>query len=351
MSVPGMIGAFLTWWLDHLAQLLPGWLRRQAFARVDAIVITPTMPLDHAGTLAFVSRRNGKETPLGEFPARPEGLRQVPPVRGQPVVLRIERAELLEKTLSLPLAARGQLDQALAFEMDRETPFATDELYWNYHIERIDQSQQRLSVHLVLIPKARLTPLLTVLSQADLRPKWVEVADAPAAGAFLPLDDHRGPPQHRSRLVLAGAAACCITLAVGAALTPFIRQQVELASFDREIQAGQSIAAETDALRREADRLSRSAEFVRSAKEKSARPLEVLASVTQLLPDDTYLTEIELRQRKLTVSGRSAGAARLIGTFAADSRFRNPSFAAPVTRVESLRADVFTIVAEIGPEP
>jgi general secretion pathway protein L len=140
-------------------------------------------------------------------------------------------------------------------------------------------------------------------------------------------------------------------LALGAALIPFVRQQIELAALDGEIRAGQAIVAETEALRREADRLSRSAEFVRSAKEKSARPLEVLATVTQLLPDDTYLTDIELRQHKLTLSGRSDGAARLIGRFAADSRFHNPSFAAPITRVEAFHADVFTIIAEMEPAP
>jgi general secretion pathway protein L len=346
-----MIGAFLTWWLDQLAQLVPRWLHRPVLTRLDAIVITPNVPLDRIGNLAISSRRNGKETPLGDFPARLDELRQAPPAHGRPVVLNIARTELLEKTLSLPLAARGGLDQVLAFEMDRETPFAADELYWNYSIERVDQPQGRIFVHLILIPKDRLMPLLTMLGQAGLRPKWIEIAPAPADSAFLPLEDHRGPPQHRSRLVLAGAVACCVTVALGAALTPIVRQQIELASLDSEIRAGQAIAAETNALRREADRLWRSAAFVRSAKEKSPRPLEALATVTQLLPDDTYLTDIELRQHKLTLSGRSGGAARLIGAFAADSRFRNPSFAAPVTHVEAFRADVFTIIAEMGPAP
>jgi general secretion pathway protein L len=71
--------------------------------------------------------------------------------------------------------------------------------------------------------------------------------------------------------------------------------------------------------------------------------------VTRVLPDDSYLTELELLQRKLTLSGRSVAAARLIGAFAANGEFRNPSFAAPVTRIEALRQEIFTIVAEVGP--
>ena len=81
----------------------------------------------------------------------------------------------------------------------------------------------------------------------------------------------------------------------------------------------------------------------------SGRPLVVLAAATRTLPDDTYLTEMELRQRKVTLSGRSAAAARLIGALAEDGEFKNPAFAAPVTRLEALRAELFTINAEVGP--
>ena len=92
-----------------------------------------------------------------------------------------------------------------------------------------------------------------------------------------------------------------------------------------------------------------SAGFIESERDKAGRPLVVLAAATRNLPDDTYLTEMELRQRKLTLSGRSAAAARLIAALTADGDFRNPAFAAPVTRLEALHAELFTINAEVGP--
>jgi general secretion pathway protein L len=76
-----------------------------------------------------------------------------------------------------------------------------------------------------------------------------------------------------------------------------------------------------------------SAGFIESERDKAGRPLVVLAAATRILPDDTYLTEIELRQRKVTLSARSAGAARLIGALASDPEFRNPGFSA-VTSVK-----------------
>ncbi|TMJ59145.1 MAG: PilN domain-containing protein, partial [Alphaproteobacteria bacterium] len=138
-------------------------------------------------------------------------------------------------------------------------------------------------------------------------------------------------------------------LAIAAVVTPFARQELTLASLDAQVAAARDAAAEADRLRQDIDRLSGNAGFIESERDKAGRPLVVLAATTRILPDDTYLTEMELRQRKLTLSGRSAGAARLIGALAADPEFRNPGFSAPVTRLEALRAELFTINAEVKP--
>jgi general secretion pathway protein L len=145
------------------------------------------------------------------------------------------------------------------------------------------------------------------------------------------------------------AAACCAALGLAAVVIPFIHQEIALTSLEQEIAVGRTAAAEADSLRREIDRLSGSADFVEHERDKVGRPLAILAAATRILPDDTYLTEMELRQRKVTLTGRSAGAARLIGPLAADETFRNPGFAAPVTRLEALHVELFTINAEVRP--
>ena len=233
--------------------------------------------------------------------------------------------------------------------MDRETPFRAEELYWNHRIISADRHSGRLTVRLSLVPKASLDPLLSDLAASGIQPRRVEIADGPDAGFYLPLNGD-GKRLHRtSNRVLLPAAACCAALAVAAIVTPFVRQELTLASLDREIATSRAAAAEADSLRKEIDHLSGSAGFIESERDKAGRPLLVLAAATRNLPDDTYLTEMELRQRKLTLSGRSVAAARLIAALAGDGDFRNPAFAAPVTRLEALHAELFTINAEVGP--
>jgi general secretion pathway protein L len=345
-----MVREFFRWWFGQLADLLPQNLRRSAFNAGDALVITPVGPLGHgAGAVSVDLRRNGKETPLGRFPIEAVGSAEFPRVPGRASVLRLGNSDVLAKTLTLPVAVERELDQALAFEMDRETPFAAEELYWTHRVAAIDRQNARLSVRLLLIPKANLDPLLTELANLDIRPSRAEIADGPDKGASLPLRGNGGPADRASPRLLWPVAACCAALAIATIATPFLRQEIVLRSLESEVQSGRAAASEADGLRREIERLAGSAGFIESEREKAGRPLGVLAAATRILPDDTYLTELELRQRKLTLSGRSAGAARLIGSLASDGEFRNPGFSAPVTRLEALHTELFTINAEVSP--
>jgi general secretion pathway protein L len=276
-------------------------------------------------------------------------LAELPRTSSRASVLRVDQSEVLAKTVTLPLAAERELEQVLTFEMDRETPFKAEELYWIYRVIAVDRQNGRLSVRLWLIPRSTLDPLLTKLAEDGIRPSRLEVSNGPDRGLSLPLDGNGGRVPHASARLFWPAAACCAALALAAVVTPFVRQELTLSTLKREIAGGRAVADEADNLRKEIERLSGSAGFIEGEREKAGRPLTVLAAATRVLPDDTYLTEMELRQRKLTLSGRSAGAARLIGALAADGEFRNPGFSAPVTRLEALRAELFTINAEIAP--
>jgi general secretion pathway protein L len=344
-----MICEFFLWWFGQLADLLPSWLRRRAMTAADAMVITPVGGLGRGvDAVAVGLRRNGNETPVGQFNLAGTGLPELPRAPGRTIVLRLSAADILAKTMTLPLAAGRELRQVLGFEMDRETPFKPDEIYWNHRLETADRQKDRLSVRLLLVPKVSLASLLGALDQVGVRPSGAEIADGPDAGSCLPFagDGSRQYPTS-SRLVRV-AALCCATLALATVMTPLARQEIVLAALHRDIAIGRAVAAEANSLRQEIDRLSGSADFVERERDKAGRPLAVLAAATDIMPDDTYLTEIELRGRKVTLTGQSAAASRLIGALSAAGGFRNPGFAAPVTRIEALHSELFTIIAEAG---
>jgi general secretion pathway protein L len=344
---PDMLREFFLWWFGQLAGLLPARLRRAGLVAEDALVVAPGAPLDGgADSVNIGLRRGGRETSLGRFALGPAGARELPSPGGRPVVMRLGASDILAKSLTLPLAAERDLHQVLAFEMDRETPFAVDEVYWSHRVAAVDRRNGKLQVRLLLMPQARLQPLLAGLAQLGLTPRRVEISDGPDAGHYLPLDGNGGRLHRTAGRVLWPAAALCAVLAAACIAAPFLRQATAIAAVERRVEAGQTAAAEAEKFRREISRLAHSADLVQKERDKAGRPVAVLAETTRILPDDTYLAELELQHRKLTLSGRSAAAARLIGKLAA-AGLQNPAFAAPVTRLEALHAEVFTLTAEV----
>jgi len=341
-----MMRVLLDWWLEQLRELQPRWLRRRLAMSTDGVIITPIEALDrNPDTVSVEVRRGGQETAIGEFKVNSPQLEALPGPRNLPVILRLPRTDVLEKTVDLPLAAQSELDQVLEFEMDRQTPFNAEELYWDHRVASIDRQHGRVTVRLAMVLRRDVDPFLAMLKRVGIVPSRVEALGDLTATPLISLEGGRSHQQPR-RLVWVTAIACAL-LALAAAATPFVRQSLALASLDGEIAAARSAAADAEKLRQEIDQLAGNAAFIAGERSKAARPLDVLAAVTRLLPDDTYLTGLELRQKKLTLTGRSAAAAPLISALAADPFFHNPVFPAPVTRLESAQGEVFSITAEM----
>jgi general secretion pathway protein L len=346
-----MVRDFWTWWIGQLADCIPE--RWRYFSSIaDALVIAPVGPIANGlESVAASLRRNGKETALGRFGLSRAGLAGLPRPNGNPAVLRLSEADVLCKTVTLPLAAERHLDQVLAFEMERETPFGADEIFWNYSIAERDRQRGLLSVRLLLIPRASLAGLLDALANAGVLPKRAEIGAGRDPNSYLPLDGDGGRLHYSSGagFLRWPAVALCAGLALAAVAVPFVRQSFAIDELDQKIADGRAAAAEAESLRQQIERLSGAVGLVESERDKAGRPLVTLAALTSLLPDDTFLTELQQQQQKVTISGRSASASRLIAALANGSHLRNPTFAAPVTRIEATRSEVFTITAEVGP--
>ena len=117
----------------------------------------------------------------------------LPRPAGRRVVLRLRQADVLAKTVTLPIAAENHIHQALSFQMDQETPFTPDEIYWSHFIARRDRQSGRLSVRLLLVPRQSLAALLGALERVGIVPNRAEIGDGPDRDRTLPLDASRPP--------------------------------------------------------------------------------------------------------------------------------------------------------------
>jgi general secretion pathway protein L len=297
--------------------------------------------------LQLTMRRRGRETLLGRFTMTEAGLAEaVRSLRRRPrqVILRLASGAMLERPIELPLAAERDVDRVLVFEMDRFTPFAAAEVVWQADVLQRDPAQRRLLLRLSLVPRAAIQSCLDLLSRAGLAPDWLEALTADGTPRRLPLADHAAPRSFRAMTVAAGAVA---VLGVAVVATPFVMQWLARDATEHAIAGIQPQVTRVEGLRRHlADAGS---DAIAAERDRIGNVLQVLAIVTDTLPDDTWLTELSLHQGKLNIAGQSPAAARLIPALAAEPNLRNPAFAAPVTRAPDGHADLFVIRADLAP--
>lgn len=340
---------YLTWWVGQIRDLVPERARPADSAAAEILIVES----DSAGSMLTASMRRGDRiTTLGRFPSDPTGLtalRNAAALGGRDIPVWLRPASvMLEKQLTFPLAAERELSRVLAYEMDRETPFTADEVWWNWHVDTRDKALGQLTITLFLLPKANAKAVAAALTEAGLEPSVIDAATVTGARHQIRLDEsavHRIVLSGKTRIV----AYACAALAAVAVIAPFIKQAIVLGQVESRIAELKPQVDEVQQLRRRIESAGQGASQLAMEQAGSADPLKVLAQTTDTLPDDTFLTDLALHKHKLNFSGQSEEAAKLISLLTANPLFKNPAFTSAVTRVQGSKADSFSIETEVRP--
>lgn len=340
-----MLAEFFEWWGGQLADLIPERLRSPEGGS-DALIADASDP----GVLTLLRRRRGTLTRLTQGPRDNNAIPSLRPAlsgkpSGEKILLRINPSMVLERSVTLPLAAERDLARVLGYEMERLTPFTAAELVWDYAVQQRDRAQARLSLRLTMVPRASIDPLIGQLRDQGAAPQAIE-ALLPDGTRTLKLDQMAPPSTLLPARSLAFAAAA---LAVLVTISPFLRQSIALSDEQDRLDLMAPRIAQVNTLRSRIAGTTAGGDAVAAETRRLGDTLEALSAVTEILPDDSYLTEFTMRDRKMTLSGLGASAPRLIAALSADQRIRAPAFTAPVTRSETNHNDVFAIRAELAP--
>jgi general secretion pathway protein L len=345
-----MFAELITWWKEQMRDLVPASFRISSRTWRRALIVVADKSGDSMVDLFLLGR--GGETALGRHPLTGPALRdtiqRMPATRRLAAVLRIAPDLFLERDTVVPMVAERELNRVIGYEMDRLTPFQADEVFWTCLITKRDTERNRLHVRVTIVPKMRVRSILDALQRAGIVPAKLESDGTAERSYTIPLIEHRATQGWLGPRTNSYALGTCGVLAATAVALPFILQSITSARLDARIDAMKPQVAQAETLRKKLANSVTMSEATAAARGQVGAPLQYIAILTDVLPDDTYLSTISLRQRKLAISGRSAAAARLIGAMAANPVFRNPAFAAPVIRDETNGGEMFSIRADLG---
>ena len=335
---------FIRWWIRQLSELASPRLLNVYLDLGEAAVLQIdgsrySLHIRRKALLAPVA-----EGRLQDLSASLEAMPQLPKLR----LLQLPAGQVLRKTVAMPIAVRRDLKNVLGFEIDRETPFEQAEVYWNYSLANPRGADGKLDVDLVVIPRRVGDALVEEACSAGFAASALEVENDNRRPTLLWLEVpnllrfYRPSPKMKPYIRLAYGLCAALVL------VPFAVQQGRSYLANRTIAALEPQARAASALKQAANRRMAALAFMGQPNREKGSALEILVAATRAIPDDSYLTAFSVQDGKVTMTGSSEAAAKLITTLAQSTAFREPVFDSAVLQDGGDDLEKFTISAKLA---
>jgi len=349
--LPSLLAAW-RWWSGEIMALVPARWRQALVAGGGPLVLA----LGDGSAAELLHRSGARVETLARLDLAPAAasaaraaVASVPPrLRRAGAVVLLPSAAALRSAVNLPLAAEGNLAEVVGFELDRHTPFKRDEVYRSQAVLRRDVATKRLLVQLSVVPRPLVDEALAAARRLGLAADTVEIAGAPEIGNLLPPQRRRLAARLPS-LAQGGLAAVAVVLAAVALLLPLYQAHRRADALAASLAQVRQAAEESLRLQKEIDAEVQEGGFLDTRKRQTPAASEILSVVTHLLPDDTWLSELELTGGELRLTGYAASASTVLGLVDQSGRFTNAAFRSPVTQDQRVQREEFNIAARLPP--
>ncbi|MET0050104.1 MAG: PilN domain-containing protein [Candidatus Thiodiazotropha sp.] len=255
---------------------------------------------------------------------------------------------VLSRTVRLPAAARKHLSQVLGYEMDRLSPFESDQVYFHFTPQSgEDDLPDWLQGRLILARKQHLDPWYRLIQESGVGIERVTLSGESQALNLKPRAGSGTTGGRRLDQLLGLGLVILVVLYLGGGL--WQERQIAL---DLE-QAMQQARSDASRARQLQDRVDQQRDSVAMVTRQRAdyRPLsDILLELTRLIPDGSWFRQVNLSSDQVSVSGESDQASELIGILERSPLFESVRFKSPVVRNRKSGKENFDIILTLTRE-
>ncbi len=347
----GPAGQFFKWWSEELRNAMPSPLR----ARIQYAHRKLLMQVNE-GEIAF-SIDNAKAIQSLDSVSIDQDTQiqqqRIKDLLQRHELVEVDRDLLLSKDVVLhtqvvmPLAAEANLRQALAYEMDRHTPFRAEEVFYSWRNLKRDREAGQLKFELCVTPREAVVAQIEQLTLLGLAPTGVDVAtpDGPLGINLLPEAMRHRIINQQVRLNWAIAAITVLLLIFVMTQSLWLREH-QLKVTGEAIDNVRAEAMAVQQIRKQIDDAAEAAGFLESRKIENGYKVEMLAELTRILPEDTYLDRLSMNESTTQIQGKSGDAQGLIEVINASPFFGNASFRGPTRLDNRSGKEIFDLSAD-----
>lgn len=346
-SIHFQLREFFSWWSNELAALLPDSLASlfQNGRPLKLHYADETVYLANHGQTGEEVHENFHRGIDFDDPEQRRVLASASEIR-----LCLEKKKYLVKRVTLPIETEENLREVLSFEMDRHTPFTPDQVYYDYYVNARDKDTRTIDVSLILAPIDRLSYALELLQEHSLSINAISPCEEESGVInrvnLLPVQKRR-KPRKAFRLVNYFLMLTVLLLILANLALPIWQKSRLALTLETQLAEAKTQSAEALALRSKLEQAELENKFLEDKKREALQLTLVLNELTLLIPDDTWVSNFELREGVVHLHGQSLASAALIPLIDASPIFRNVSFRSPVTQNRQNNTERFHISAEL----
>jgi general secretion pathway protein L len=366
------VAGFWRWWMRMLASLVPAGPR----AALERRRMRPVIAFDTDHVSVWQAQTRDGKVELAEIArvalagdanavateGRAALARLSRPGAPLKVVVALAPRMVLQKSLVLPAAVEQDLRQALAYDLDRHTPFKPDELYFDVQVVARDAARGQLRVELATARRAQADAAIAqaqawgakVIAVTPTTPPAV-----PAADLNLLPQDMRNGARFAKRWQFWLPIVALLAVALVAVVLPLWQKREYAIALNEVAGVAMQRAAISESLRSQLERQVGDYNFALERKYAYPGTVRVLEDVTKILPDDTWLTQLEIKtsargkdaQRDVALRGESANAGRLVTLLEDSKLFTQAAPRSPTTKIQPGPGEIFDVGAQLKPLP
>ncbi len=358
-QIPPTWQRFWHWWTQQLSYFVPASVKK-LFAQQSRRYLTFPAPEKIQTWLCSETREitlDGEmqldkialESDSNGTPNETESHKQIP------TILLLTPGQYLLRTLKLPAAAEENLHQVVAFELDKQTPFEAEQVYFAERLIHRQPQGKKITVQVVLVRKEFLDDKISLLRAANIQPDAVDVAkfegEQPLPLGFDLLPSQWQVTKNRRQKIINGVlAVLLLALIVTALALPIFHQKKVIADLEQQISQVRTKAKQANELKQRVEQLKEESQFAATKKQAKPALIQVIEDLSKRVPKDTWLTGFQYQKGQLRIDGRSPAASKLIELLEDSPYLKNLHFISPITQDRNTGLERFRISMEVSNE-
>ncbi|MEZ5901253.1 MAG: PilN domain-containing protein [Hyphomicrobiaceae bacterium] len=258
------------------------------------------------GHIEEIERRSASLEPSDAFKER---LTELLNKNAAMIGIRLDKSACLERKIVLPTNARDRFRSIIDLDIERTTPFKLGEIYSAFvDDDTRTLSRDKTALRLFIVKRDYIDPHIQTLTAMGLPPSFVDCWDEagvhPIELDFLAASAvHDHPPQTPIR-VEASLVAVAALLALFAGASYFWKVSSASADLRNKVEQARAHHQTLRASIAQQESQLEIANEIQNFTRRGPRPELILQELTHLLPDGTYLTDLELSDDKIRIVRR-----------------------------------------------